>query len=505
MANQFGKVSVGITASTGGLTSGLRKASAQLDRFGSNVRAIRSRVGGLLAIQGARMFAGLVGSATRAAQSLISMGSAAAQTIDRTAKLSRQLGLTYGEMSALSLAAELSGTSMDDVSKGMLQADRRFIEAQSGLASAARGFEMAGVSLEQLQGLTSAERFRVLAEAISQLPTSAERAAAAMNVFGRSGTNMLNMFEGGGVVIGQAAEDVERFGNALTGTQAGNVEAMNDAFSRASGAVSGIVTQVTAYLAPGIKSVVDTFTEFVGTAGGANIGQSIGMALLDAAVYLAGVGDYLITNLGPTLTAAFENGSKVANFLFRVAELFRGVFNAIQVGMSAIILSFTELIELAAGLVGGSPELSAFNRQMERDMMRNAAEMQQAFGNAFGDQAEQFGEAAATPLTDLMEKARQTAIDAAQRINEGVDAKVKADVLATVEVSTQALKAVVVGTAEGEAFRNAMLRGQDPRTAAQTDQQIADNTGRTADAIDSLPDAFATSLSTQIAGASITV
>lgn len=505
MAKQFGKVSVGITASTGGLTMGLRKSSQEMKKFGSDVKSIRSRLGGLMAIQGAQLFAGLARSALQAARALISMGSSAAQAIDRTAKLSRQLGVTYGEMSALSLAAELSGTKMDDVAKGMLQADRRFVEAQSGLSSAARGFDMAGVSLEQLQGLTSAERFRTLAEAISQLPTSAERAAAAMNIFGRSGTNMLNMFEGGGVVIGQAAEDVERFGNALTGTQAGNVEAMNDAFSRARGAVSGIVTQVTAYLAPGIKAVVDTFTEFVGTAGGANIGQSIGMALLDAAVYLAGVGDFFVSTLGPVLRNAFEYGGVVSDTLLRTAELFRGVFNAFQVGVQAIVLAFTKLLEAAAKVFSRTPALTAFNRQLQRDMAKNAKEMRDAFKNVLSDQGMEFAESAGTPLTDLMEKARQTAIDAAKRINDGVDVKVKADVLATVEVSTQALKAVVVGTAEGEAFRNAMLRGQDPRTAAQTDQQIADNTGRTADAIDSLPDAFATSLSTQIAGASITV
>ena len=75
----------------------------------------------------------------------------------------------------------------------------------------------------------------------------------------------------------------------------------------------------------------------------------------------------------------------------------------------------------------------------------------------------------------------------------------------TVELSTKALKAIVVGTSEGEAFRNAIARGQDPRTSAQTDQQIAANTSRTADALEGLPDSLGSVFGQQIASASITV
>jgi hypothetical protein len=505
MANQFGKVSVGITATTGGLTAGLQKASRQLDSFGGHVRAIRGRLTTLVAIQGGQLFGSMAGAAMRAARSLISMGQASAQTIDRTAKLSRQLGMSYAEMSALSLAADLSGSSMDEVGRAALLADRRFIEAKMGLATAVRGFEMAGVALADLEGLSSAERFQRLAEAIGALPTSAERAAAAMNIFGRSGANLLNLFENNGAVIGQSMEDVIAFGNALTNVQAGNVEAMNDAFARAGGAVSGIVTQVTAYLAPAIKTVIDQFTAFVGSVGGANIGQAIGLALLDSAIYLAAVGDFFIQNVGPILAESFKYGSDVAKGFYRVAEFLRGVFNAIQVGFGVIILGITGAIEMAASLFGGLPELAAFNDKMFEQIQRDAQQMGEAFGNAFGDETEQVGQAAATPLTDLLTAARNNAIEAARHINDQVENAEPPSMTTTVELSTKALKAIVVGTSEGEAFRNAIARGQDPRTSAQTDQQIAANTSRTADALEGLPDSLGSVFGQQIASASITV
>ena len=181
------------------------------------------------------------------------------------------------------------------------------------------------------------------------------------------------------------------------------------------------------------------------------------------------------------------------------------MFNAIQVGFGVIILGITGAIEMAASLFGGLPELAAFNDKMFEQIQRDAQQMGEAFGNAFGDEAEQVGQAAATPLTDLLTAARNNAIEAARHINDQVENAEPPSMTTTVELSTKALKAIVVGTSEGEAFRNAIARGQDPRTSAQTDQQIAANTSRTADALEGLPDSLGSVFGQQIASASITV
>jgi hypothetical protein len=69
MANQFGKVSVGITASTGGLSAGLRDASSKLDKFsriGSRLRGIQLATTFSAGVTAVQLFARVVGSATRA-------------------------------------------------------------------------------------------------------------------------------------------------------------------------------------------------------------------------------------------------------------------------------------------------------------------------------------------------------------------------------------------------------------------------------------------------------
>lgn len=497
MANQFGKVSVGITASTGGLTAGLQSASKQLRGFGKHVQAIRGRMSTLVAIQGGQMFGSIASQALQAGRALVGMGQDAASTIDRTAKLSRQLGMTYAELSGLSLAATLSGTTLDAVAQAALKADKRFVEAANGSESARKAFELAGVSLQDLQGLSSAERFRFLADAIGDLPTSAQRATAAMTLFEESGANLLNMFEGGGDVIRQSMLDAQRFGTALSGVQANNVEAMNDAFTRSSAAIGGIVTQITANLSTAITSVANQFTEMVGTVGGANIGKAIADGLLDGAIYMAKVADYIIAGVGPSLNAVFQNLSGAVSGLFRVAEFFRGIFNGVEIVFGVVIRGLGEIVEQLAKVARSIGRFlgfdvsslndfisgaEAFNDAIGAGIMENVGEMSNAFHNAFKDDIFDLGADYATPLTDALLQARK---DMQDGVADALPSKIEAMVKANVSVNTADLKAMVVGTREAESYRNALLRGQDPR--GNVDGQIAGNTKRAADGIDALP------------------
>jgi hypothetical protein len=60
-----------------------------------------------------------------------------------------------------------------------------------------------------------------------------------------------------------------------------------------------------------------------------------------------------------------------------------------------------------------------------------------------------------------------------------------------VRASGKALQALVVGTSGGEAFANAIARGADPRRDGDAAKATADNTERTADAVEDMAEDFA--------------
>ena len=104
-----------------------------------------------------------------------------------------------------------------------------------------------------------------------------------------------------------------------------------------------------------------------------------------------------------------------------------------------------------------------------------------------------------SPLKDMIPIAGVAGQEFAKWINQ------ESKSLSAVVEQAKELKGILVNSAAGEQFRNAILRGFDPRTAANTDRQIADNTNRMANGIDNLPDALGGVVGRQINGASIGV
>lgn len=520
MANNFGRVNVSVSASTGGLTAGLSRAGKSLRSFASSVSSLGSPLSALGAV--ARSTFGqlaLFSIAKGAIGTLQGMVSSAAEGVDQLSKLSRRLGTTYSELAGLKLAGDLAGVGIDSIATAMTKADVALVKAQGGSKQANAAFETLGLTAEQLAGMSGADRFEAIATAISRLPTEAERSAAAVALFGRSGAQLLPLFEGGASGIKQAREEAERFGLALTNAQGRNVEDMNDSFTRVGAAIQGVVQQVTAHLAPAITSIAQEFTNFVGSVGGDNIGQAIGEALLDGADYLAQVGDYIIANFGPTLSNVIEYLSRVGQQWAdvmgignRVANLFYGafkVFESVGNGVGFLIAKVTEkLLYAAASLTSVLPgyermnanlQTSAVNMSVWADgslkaMQKNMETAGTAIGDAiFGDAKDAGGAiaaGAAGPLQEFVRKARETAQAAADAVDtakpSAAAAAAQQPLAAVVRISSQDLNAIIAGTTEGESFRNMLARGGDARLSGDPAKDTAENTERAADELEGL-------------------
>jgi hypothetical protein len=291
------------------------------------------------------------------------------------------------------------------------------------------------------------------------------------------------MFQDGAGAIAEARDQAERLGIALTSAQGQDVEAMNDAFTLAYQAVKGVVGQVVAYLSPAVKAVADTFTNLVGSIGGANIGQAIGDGILQGARFLAGIGDWLITNLSGVWTYVSQVGGQwgaVADFMNRAAGFLSGVFNAAQAGLGVIILGFGKAFETLASLaqrigkflgfdtssidniVAGA---RAFNDTIREGIDRDLAESQAGFATAFGESASTVGAAVAKPLLTSLDDAIAQAQNSAAQVEQSGE-KAAAEIgdasAAAVEAAAtpQAVKGIDSRSSEGVAEMFRLMRGE---------------------------------------------
>jgi hypothetical protein len=342
-------------------------------------------------------------------------------------------------------------------------------------------------------------QFAAIAQAISQLPNEAAQAAAAVAIFGRSGAELLPMFQGGAAGIQAAADQADRLGLALTNAQANDVEAMNDAITLAGKAITGVVQQIVSYLAPAVKNVADTFTNLVGSIGGANIGQAIGDGILQGARFLAGIGDWLITNLSGVWEYVSQIGGQwnnVVGFLGRAGAFLAGVFDAAQVGLLLVVRGFSGTFEGLAtiaqqigqflgfdtssldAVVAGA---QAFNAEIDRGITENinSAAKNMEFAMSGDPAMAAAGAAVAGPLTTALDSAIAQAQASASQIDEagaGVAAQMAESVAAAVE--PQAIKGIDSRSSEGVAEMFRLMRGGDSVQEQQLSvlEQIAANT-----------------------------
>lgn len=500
MATAIGKVSAIFTASTSGLTTGVNRAGQAMKKMEGDVRGLRSGLNMLTAIQGAQLFGQITAGISRAVGSFMSMAGAQAEVIDNTSKLAARLGFTYGELAGLGFAADLSGVSMDQLGAAITKSDLAFVKAANGSKQARAAFDRLGLSVDDLQGLSSSERFDAIARSIAGIPNESERAAAAIAIFGKSGASLLPLFAGGVDAIAEARAEAERFGLNLTNMQGTNVEAMSDAFTRAQQAIAGVVGQIVAYLSPAVEAVTTAFSDFIGSVGGANIGQAIGEALLQGAQFFAGIADAVVANIGSVWEYAASVGAswfQAFTFAGQIASAFAGVGRLLQtVFLGVVRAALTPLmfvVETAARLLSYVPGIGStasvvadtvagFRSGLDASIADSASATVENFGNAISGTAAGFGEAAAGPFSTMLADARRRSQDAAAQRDTANRQTVgpQAVAAAPVAASTEAIKATDSTSKEGIAEMFRLMRGD----TGNAQERTAEASERTATAVE---------------------
>lgn len=112
---------------------------------------------------------------------------------DELDKMSKRTGIAGGALAELSFAAEQSGSNLGEVEVGIKRMQRTLTDASLGLSTAVDGLAMVGLRAEQLEGLNPEEQFQRIAAGLAEIDDPSKRAAAALMLFGRSGTQLLPM------------------------------------------------------------------------------------------------------------------------------------------------------------------------------------------------------------------------------------------------------------------------------------------------------------------------
>lgn len=466
MANNFGRVNVSITASTGGLAAGLSRAGKQLKGFqssaGSLVSGLSSALGGM-----SGMLLPVVGGVTTLAGALASLTSAT-HAAEQLHNLSQELGVVAGELQVMQQVASETGVPVEQLTMGLRRTARMVGELAQGTPSAVKAFAQLGLTMQDLAGLSTAEQFALIAQRIAALPP-AMQAAAAIDIFGRTGQGLLNFIRQGSESIAEVDTLLTQLGVKMSGEQVAAIEAMGDAIGRLTLPMQGFINQFLAELSPAVTAVAQILMDFF-----TNTNQNFSYAKLFADGF----------------TLALKGMVIIGSILVGTYQILRGVLLGVGAAGTIAFGMLTEAIgmvlESLGQIIPGLAEVGRSVRRFGRDT--------QNFGDALAQEAEnsvmQGVRNFENPLQDFdarMAQARQDAAEAAVPPVQAAAQVAGETIASAISRSSKDLKAIVVGTSEGESFRNSLARGADPRLDVKEEsRRTANATERTADAVEEI-------------------
>jgi hypothetical protein len=242
------------------MAQGINAGVVELQKLGL---AAKQTAGDVRVLTGLQLGTAFVSAVRAVATSFTSFTAGASASIDATNKLSRSLGISFGELQRLQLAADLSGASSETLANAFTRAQVTITKASKGGREATAALRSLGLSVGELSSLSSSQQFEKIATAIAAIDNPAQRAAAAVSIFGRSGAQLLPTFQELAGNLERAEGFFSGFRSQLTGDDAKRVEDINDAFTEVQAAVTQTAGLVFSKLSPALLSGAATVRTFI--------------------------------------------------------------------------------------------------------------------------------------------------------------------------------------------------------------------------------------------------
>jgi len=241
--------------------------------------------------------------------------------------LSLKTGVSVKSLAGLKYAAEQNGASLGTVEMALKRTAMVMSDVKDGTGEATKTFGKLRLSLKDLQGLNPEQQFLKIAGAIAEVPDPMQRAALAVDMFGRSGTDMLPMLSEGAAGLKKMVDEGVEY-SGWTQEAANLADEFGDALGTLKQAVSGIFVAIGSNLVPTLKDFVSTATEVISKVSEwakahPELTKWLGLSALGVGTIITAVG-LLILAL-PTLIASYKaliiviNAAKVAQIGFNLA------------------------------------------------------------------------------------------------------------------------------------------------------------------------------------------
>lgn len=261
-----GKFAGSVASKTGGIAksmagmgssmAGIGKAAAA--GFGGFVKAAAGAAAGVAA--GAAVVDLAAAAMTTAYNATVGAVAGGIERIDQLTDAAGRIGVTTEALSALRYAADLTGSSADDLDAALEKLNANLGDAAIKGNPAGEALAKIGLDAKELANDTPDVAFREIVHAFEQVPNAANKASLAMDIFGKGGMKLINTLGAGNSTIDELVEEANRLGVSVSQVDAAKIGVAKDAWDRMGMAIQGVGNQLAVTLSPIIEVAAKEMT-----------------------------------------------------------------------------------------------------------------------------------------------------------------------------------------------------------------------------------------------------
>ena len=263
MAEEIGALRAKMTADHAQFTSDMGKARAGAEKAGKGIEAAMgrlktsfndtistvNRLGGMMAVAAATGFAMIIKSAIN--------------TADNMSKTAQKIGISTEALSTLSYAADISGTSMETLQKGLQKLSKGVLDASMGMGDARDALAALDIEIADSNGnLKNSEQIlKEVADKFVSLNDGTAKTAVAMKLFGRSGAELIPMLNQGSIGINALQDAARELGIEIDTKTGQAAERFNDQLLELKTAGKGLTYGIMNDILPALNDIAQAMIE----------------------------------------------------------------------------------------------------------------------------------------------------------------------------------------------------------------------------------------------------
>lgn len=171
--------------------------------------------------------------------------------------ISGRTGASVEALSSLGYAAEQSGSSLEELEGGLKKQSKFLTEAAAGGKEQNEVLQRLGLTIGNLAKLSPEDQFRLIGQRLNAIQNPAAKAATAMQIFGKSGANLLPVIAD----LANLEKRAQQLGLIVSTEDAQNADKLGDAWTDLKLVGKALVFQVGAALAPIMTTIVNAAAE----------------------------------------------------------------------------------------------------------------------------------------------------------------------------------------------------------------------------------------------------